>query len=1055
MQEEILIKRYRSGTTIHYFNTDINPNNFPTSTMPAVIKLTSADDIPMELHAFDGVFLTGNSSTVLWKRNIQPNLYDPEVKMNYVYDSLGASGNYAAAPTSVLPNPNYVSGRTFSTFLETPIGQLHTELIRSSFEDSMNLQFTAGTKSFVFFESTLYDDLYANIKLEKTFDILNTLNIYNKVTGEIPIRESKTGVVFGKLEAIQKISDSNGNKIRIPLRNVPIGIFNQSVEFQNPNEQDSEGNRIRLNYRPLTITEDAYPTDPECLSWYFNSESAVFDNAFLKPSPLDGANPHPTFSGVVFTNENGEFFLHNVEIGPQILFFEVDLLKQGLTKDEVALNFFPYPPNYDNISIDTIPHYFYRALPIDVVPSWGTSYQTGYTEVDISVNLDLRKWATYIIPPVTYNNFQMDSAEYRQRFKAPLTVKVRDMSKFNKKKLKSLTQAEKLEAYPSTGIQMVEIQNIIDKNSNQQWEWANEFSQIKDKALFYSYGYHAVKLPANIYDDQQYKTNIDGIPKTSTIEEAKFSKGVWLCGYQLKVFLTDEERYYRTTGMEVGWNDSTALKWYSRDHYHCNLYDTSGKTNPSIYQFSNANNEYGVTLGEGMGMFPYEQAWTKNYPKPYSIPKKPTVANFLDPYATRQYMETPTWKDGDIIPGYSYVGFAGFGFGWNSNTPQYTDFATDVAGGSEKTDMYRYEPTVNGDCGCYSNGYCYELDAANGGVGVGKTSRVVNAEEFQRVEAGYGYFLFPTSMPRIIAYPWHYDGFHRKETDYEYVKLNGLQDSAYTSQSDLMIPGAFSNVYLHHYHSYSLINNGKSIAMNLSLKGTGGIINDRMNIYRIISGANRLPYTTLQKEISTWAKLGLGGFTDGCYSFYLYNTGEIPAKFNNSFYGTNKIRLGGGATINGMIITLPVGGYVWCTEEYGDNANDIISYTQLELPGNSEFSESDNRYTKCNYKLEISVSGPITNDVNSAWEHSGTETLGASTSYYNWTTGHVTIVWNPDAKPTAENWYLNSDSTSSKSDCNACPDGKRFGITQWKLQDAAWYRMFISQSQYCDPSAGC
>ena len=81
--------------------------------------------------------------------------------------------------------------------------------------------------------------------------------------------------------------------------------------------------------------------------------------------------------------------------------FEVDLFKQGLTKDEIALNFFPFPSS-DSSPLDSIPSYSFKQFPVSVVPAWGT-IQTGYTELNITVNYDLRKWTTYYVPPVSYD----------------------------------------------------------------------------------------------------------------------------------------------------------------------------------------------------------------------------------------------------------------------------------------------------------------------------------------------------------------------------------------------------------------------------------------------------------------------------------------------------------------------------------------------------------------------------------------------------------------------------------------------------------------------------
>ena len=907
--------------------------------------------MPIELNAYDGVFLTGTNSTVLWKRNAE---------QNFEFDTF-------------LPNLNYITGRTFSQVSEIVLSNSKKDLMRNKFINSMNSLFTAGTTTYVFFEDIEIDDLFVNIKLERTFDVLNTLNIYNKVDGELTKRESPIGVVFGKLEAIQKLSDANGNKLRIPLRNVPIGVFVPSDDYPDPNTMDDDGNRLRLNYKTFPVTKSEQ---------YFNPESFDIDNKFLIDIPLNGISPHPTFQNVVYTNQNGEFILHDVEIGGQILFFEVDLLKQGLTKDEVALNFFPYPPSFENVSIDTIPHYFYRAIPIDVVPSWGVSFQTGYTEVDVAVNLDLRKWTTYIIPPVTYNNFPIDSAEYQEISRAPLTVKIRDMSRFNALNAVSTDINLKSETYPSKQIQMVEIENIIDKNADQQWEWANEFSQIKDKALFYTYGYHAIKLPANIYDDENYKTDLSGNPKIN-----EYSQGVWLCGYQLKVYLTAENTYYRTTGMEVGYHQVSPNPWFDRDHFHCCLND-----NINAYSNSTIDNGFGV-MGVGIGTFPYEKVWSKNYPTKYSIPKKPLIANFTNPYTGRTYIETPVWKDGDLILGNSYEVANGFGLGWNDNVIQYTDFATDVIGAAGNADMYKYEPVGNDIAGCYVNGYTPDFDWA----GLGATSNVINAEKYQRTEAGYGYFLYPSSLPRIITYPWYYDGLHINETDYV------LHNGSNTTHDDAVNLG-YNNIsaWAHHYHSFSVLNKGKSIAMDLSNKSLPDdfpIINDRLNIYRIIDGRHRLPYTTKQKSISTYARLHFGGYANRFFSLTVTNLGEGNASLKNTLnYGGVPIKLFNPnmpveTHYFGSSFVLKPNGYF--SVFYGDNTTGIeltMAFTAMDFPGNSNYSDIDNQYTKTKYLIGITASEPLDSTMY---------TLG----------GHIEIPWNVQALQSNAilNWMVVSD----------------------------------------------
>jgi hypothetical protein len=64
------------------------------------------------------------------------------------------------------------------------------------------------------FEEVEMDDFYVNMKLERTYDLLNTLSIRNTTTDEFPTQEATEGVVFGKLEAIQKLKDDEHPKYK-------------------------------------------------------------------------------------------------------------------------------------------------------------------------------------------------------------------------------------------------------------------------------------------------------------------------------------------------------------------------------------------------------------------------------------------------------------------------------------------------------------------------------------------------------------------------------------------------------------------------------------------------------------------------------------------------------------------------------------------------------------------------------------------------------------------------------------------------------------------------
>lgn len=284
-------------------------------------------------------------------------------------------------------------------------------------------------------------------------------------------------------------------------------------------------------------------------------------------------------------------------------------------------------------------------------------------------------------------------------------------------------------------------------------------------------------MPANIYDNEGYKTDKFGNPIQS-----EYLKGVWLCGYQLKVFLTKESELYRSTGLALSHN---GINWFDRDHFHCCL-------NKEISQYSSTPVGAYEVRGSGIGTFPYERAWSKNYPVRYSIPKCPIFAGnpgsseiYTNGTGTNYYsnnpstgvfrnrIENPRFSDGDLIVGSSYfnngivgANWNGFGLSWKGSTEQYTDFATDVIGGASTANMYKYEPIgmgiygQNQYFGCYANGYYNGIDST-----LGTHSEVKNAEQYQRLEAGFGYFLFPSSMPRVVPIPSWFDGFLPSEVD--------------------------------------------------------------------------------------------------------------------------------------------------------------------------------------------------------------------------------------------------------------------------------------------------
>lgn len=385
------------------------------------------------------------------------------------------------------------------------------------------------------------EDYVLNIDLHRNYESIDTLNIYNNLVNGLPTQESDTGVVFGKLIANQKVTDKNGNVVKIPLSNVPVGIFQPSEEFPTITSTDSNGNRIQMNF---LNTESEIPSEFEyqlANTPNIQSRSAEFDAPFLLNSEAFENIPEH-YKIISKTNENGEFILYNVPTGTQVLFFEVDLLKQGLTKEEVALNFFPYT-SVSNPNVDNIPHLFFRQFPIDVVPAWG-NLQTGYTETNINVNLDLRKWATYFFPPVSIEGQDLEELQSPpQPQAAKIKLSIRNMATPN-------FGGIVLENLPT--VSLVEVEDPIDRNLKQELEWRNELIQSKAIAEFRRDDFSILKLPGNIYDSNILSTSEQKKVEFAEDLGIEYSprRGMWFSGYQFKFATNLNETWFRTTGFD-------------------------------------------------------------------------------------------------------------------------------------------------------------------------------------------------------------------------------------------------------------------------------------------------------------------------------------------------------------------------------------------------------------------------------------------------------------------------------------------------------------------------
>ena len=489
IQEEILYKKSKTGTTVFYFAAGVDNTIVPFLQEPAYVQLNGVGG-PSSFHIYS------SGITELW--------------------TLQSSNNYLSNVILTAVTNNYVTGYSFSETFNKILSTQEQQIARDRFYNNVVSTVTGQTialppsfQTFVFFDEHEVDDMFANIKLSRTFNTLDTLSIYNKPVNSIPQQEATTGILFGKLQAIQTLKDEVGNNIKIPLRNVPIGIFNPTEEFPAPMSLDENGDRFFMNIKEYSD-----------FNQYFNNESFEEDKRFLKSQSQFLTLPEK-FKYITHTNENGEFVIYNAPIGNQILVFEVDLFKQGLTKDEIILNNFPFPTN-DDSNIGEFPCYVYKQIPVDVVPAWGNS-QSGYTEVNINTNIDLRKWTTYIFAPAAYGNEKLETT-FAKNVANSFKIQIRDMTNKN---------------FAIKPLEVAQIPNDLDRSSGSQFLWFNEILMQKQQVEFAKFGCHVIKLPANLYDPNNYKTDKDGMPT--------LSKGVWLSAYQFRTFV-NIERCYRDTG---------------------------------------------------------------------------------------------------------------------------------------------------------------------------------------------------------------------------------------------------------------------------------------------------------------------------------------------------------------------------------------------------------------------------------------------------------------------------------------------------------------------------
>jgi len=212
MREEILYKESKTGTTIVYFDTFLQPGEGKS---PAYMTFDNLN-LPYEITTFDG-------------------------NQQWINKGVNNSGvNPASAGIGT------ITGSVYTNTLDYTLSSSQKSRARRNFALDMNELFSGNSQSYIFFREQLVDDLFITIGLERTQKTLDTLSIYNNLRNSFPTQESDTGVVFGRIMAMQKVKDENGNNIKIPLRNVPIGVFAPSDVFSDATDVDDNGSRISL-----------------------------------------------------------------------------------------------------------------------------------------------------------------------------------------------------------------------------------------------------------------------------------------------------------------------------------------------------------------------------------------------------------------------------------------------------------------------------------------------------------------------------------------------------------------------------------------------------------------------------------------------------------------------------------------------------------------------------------------------------------------------------------------------------------------------------------------
>jgi len=941
-QEEILLNTNRTGVTFYTFSTKAF-NNMPVNEeqyggpFPSYVTYNNNNQ-PLGLFNFDGINLVGMNTN-----------------HNYV-------------PLSQLVG-NYVTGYSIVNIIDSNLDQDEIQnkvnLGIERLEDPLKNPQASGATNHMFYKKHVLSDMFVNIKMERSYNSLDTLNIYNNLINSIPTQEAKTGVVFGSLTASQQITDENGLTVKIPLRNVPVGIFNKSETFPAVTSLDENGNRISLNL-----------TQNSTLSSYFNTESYNNDLLYLQNGSGFTSVPDQ-YKYVTFTNDNGEFILYDVPIGENVLFFEVDLFKQGLTKDEIQHNFFPFPAS-ENPNIDNIPSFFFRQVPIDVFPAWGTS-QTGYTEVGINVNLDLRKWTTYIFAPASYGNERLEASTARNAANT-FKIEILDMTS---------------EGFVQKPVEVVQIFNDVNRQEDDQYLWFEEFKSKRKRVEYSQFGCHVLKLPGNLYDPNGFKTDKNGQPTTN--------KGVWLSAYEFSCYI-NAERCIRSTG---GFRNRNSHKFWS--HFNVN-YTQQNITSNQITK---------LPTTAGVKQFPYEKKWSINYPTPYSIAKKPV----LERYAYRsqrtfgnneQWLNPPTntipnpqWNTGPMIvqePRYSdgdlvgsvYVGGAGGDAGgFGLQTAENVWFPNRIASVATFDFMYKYEKGVAWN-ERYANGYepywqnasqtshpiYFNINPWNylGYPQFNGMSSVNNGEAYQRLECGYGYFMKYQDWNLMWTWPWVTDTYFQQNNSPGFTVDTNAGIYQFGSKS---INGTVVINGQGYYPATTWNLDDQNYVFGFDQFYQNSINEGGIDIYRIVNSGTKNIILPKQFVIPTYAMLRFGGNCNRLFRLFIRNDGVIQVKIKNQFRGRVWVRNSSTGpsdyfVLENDIITLDPGAYIAINSNQTDtlyyvgDVKGTVRDTELTFPGNTGFNPNTNKYEVCNYDITIAVDGGV-NNADNYW--TGNESL--------------------------------------------------------------------------------